>query len=81
MAAADDDAFRTRVDEAITDFVARQRQVLSDLGPDLEEFVDAAVDFVRGGKRLRPLFCRAGWLVAGGDPDDRRLDSAAAALG
>ena len=80
MAAADDDAFRTRVDEAITDFVARQRQVLSDLGPDLEEFVDAAVDFVRGGKRLRPLFCRAGWLVAGGDPDDRRLDHAAAAL-
>ena len=80
MTAADDDAFRTRVDEALTDFVARQRQVLSDLGPDLEEFVDAAVDFVRGGKRLRPLFCRAGWLVAGGDPDDRRLDSAAAAL-
>jgi geranylgeranyl diphosphate synthase type I len=77
---ADDDAFRTRVDAALTDFVAGQRQVLADLGPDLDEFVDAAVDFVRGGKRLRPLFCRAGWLVAGGDPDDPRLDHAAAAL-
>ncbi len=80
MTVADDDAFRTRVDAALTDFVARQRQVLADLGPDLDEFVDAAVEFVRGGKRLRPLFCRAGWLVAGGDPDDPRLDYAAAAL-
>jgi geranylgeranyl diphosphate synthase type I len=77
---ADDDAFRTRVDAALTDFVARQRHVLAELGPDLDEFVDAAIDFVRGGKRLRPLFCRAGWLVAGGDPDDPRLDHAAAAL-
>ncbi len=54
--------------------------MLVDLGPDLDEFVSAAVDFVRGGKRLRPLFCRAGWLVAGGDPNDARLVHAAAAL-
>ena len=80
MTAADDDAFRTRVDAALTDFVAQQRQVLSILGPDLDEFVDAAAGFIRGGKRLRPLFCRAGWLVAGGDPADPRLDHAAAAL-
>ena len=67
MTAADDDAFRTRVDAALTEFAAERRRVLSDLGPDLDEFIDAAIDFVRGGKRLRPLFCRAGWLVAGGD--------------
>ena len=80
MAAADDDAFRTRIDAALAEFVAGQRPLLADLGPDLDEFVDAAAGFVRGGKRLRPLFCRAGWLVAGGDPDDPRLDHAAAAL-
>jgi geranylgeranyl diphosphate synthase type I len=77
---AGDDAFRTRVDTALSEFVARQRVMLSDLGPDLDEFIDAATEFVRGGKRLRPLFCRAGWLVAGGDPDEPRLDHAAAAL-
>ena len=77
---ADDDAFRTRIDAALTEFSSRQREALSVLGPDLDEFIDAAVDFVRGGKRLRPLFCRAGWLVAGGDPTDPRLDHAAAAL-
>ena len=80
MTVAGDDAFRTRVDAALADFVARQRVLLSDLGPDLDGFIDAATDFVRGGKRLRPLFCRAGWLVAGGDPDEPRLDHAAAAL-
>ena len=80
MTAADHDAFRTRVDAALTEFAAERRRVLADLGPDLDEFIDAAIDFVRGGKRLRPLFCRAGWLVAGGDPDDSRLDHAAAAL-
>lgn len=80
MTAADDDAFRTRVDAALAEFVRQQRLVLADLGPDLDEFVDAAAEFVRGGKRLRPLFCRAGWLVAGGDPGDSRLDHAAASL-
>jgi geranylgeranyl diphosphate synthase, type I len=78
--AADDDAFRTRVDAALTQFASTRREVLADLGPDLDEFIDAATDFVRGGKRLRPLFCRAGWLVAGGDEHDARLDDAAAAL-
>ncbi|MFZ0141673.1 MAG: polyprenyl synthetase family protein [Aeromicrobium sp.] len=80
MTAADDDAFRTRVDAALSRFAAQRRLVLADLGPDLDGFIDAAVDFVRGGKRLRPLFCRAGWLVAGGDDHDPRLDDAAAAL-
>jgi geranylgeranyl diphosphate synthase type I len=80
VTAADDDAFRTRVDAALAEFAGQQRQVLADLGPDLDEFVNAAIDFVRGGKRLRPLFCRAGWLVAGGDASDPRLDHAAAAL-
>jgi geranylgeranyl diphosphate synthase type I len=80
VATADDDAFRTRVDAALTAFVERQRAVLADLGPELRPFLDAAHEFVRGGKRLRPLFCRAGWLVAGGPDDEPGLDQAAAAL-
>lgn len=79
-ARADDPAFRTRVDQALADFVAGQRIILSPLGPDLDEFADAALGFVQGGKRLRPQFCYAGWLVAGGDPDDARLVTAAASL-
>ncbi|MCW2749747.1 MAG: polyprenyl synthetase [Aeromicrobium sp.] len=79
-ARANDPEFRTRVDQALTDFVAGQRAILSPLGPDLDDFADAALEFVQGGKRLRPQFCYAGWLVAGGTPDDPRLVVAAASL-
>ncbi len=54
--------------------------VLADLGPDLEAFADSALGFVVGGKRLRPQFCFAGWLIAGGDPDDADFVTAAASL-
>jgi geranylgeranyl diphosphate synthase type I len=77
---ADDPEFRTRVDQALSDFVAGQRMILSPLGRDLDDFADAALRFVQGGKRLRPQFCYAGWLVAGGGPDDPRLVVAAASL-
>ncbi|KAA1378826.1 polyprenyl synthetase family protein [Aeromicrobium fastidiosum] len=50
------------------------------MGPDLDELADAAVSFVAGGKRLRPQFCFAGWLVAGGRADDPAIVPAAAAL-
>jgi geranylgeranyl diphosphate synthase type I len=77
---ADDPEFRARIDHILTDFVEGQRAVLAGLGPDLDEFADAAIDFVGGGKRLRPQFCYAGWLVAGGDPGDPRIAVAAASL-
>ena len=59
------------VDAALsTSFVAGQRRRRSPSSdPDLGELADAAIGFVAGGKRLRPQFCCAGWLVAGGDPD------------
>jgi geranylgeranyl diphosphate synthase type I len=79
-ARADDPEFRTRVDQALSDFVAGQRMILSPLGPDLDDFADAALVFVQGGKRLRPQFCYAGWLLAGGDPGDPRVVVAAASL-
>ncbi len=50
------------------------------MGPDLDVLADAAIAFVGGGKRLRPQFCFAGWVVAGGDPDEPAVVPAAAAL-
>ena len=79
-ARADDPLFRKRVDQALVSFVDSRRAVLTAVGPELEPFVDAAAGFVVGGKRLRPQLCLAGWLVAGGDPDDAGLDIAAAAF-
>ncbi|MBB5937739.1 polyprenyl synthetase family protein [Streptomyces zagrosensis] len=43
--------------------------------------VDSVGQLVRaGGKRLRPSFCAAGFLAAGGDPTDARVVEAAAAV-
>ncbi|HUS20748.1 MAG TPA: polyprenyl synthetase family protein [Aeromicrobium sp.] len=75
-----DEAFRTRVDAALASFAAAKRAELHAISPDLATFADAAIDFIAGGKRLRPLFCRAGWLVGGGDPDVQAFDDAAASL-
>ena len=72
--------FRTQIDEQLSSFVAAQRTRLAELGPDLVPFIDAAADFVSGGKRLRPEFCHAGWLVAGGDPADPGIIAASAAF-
>jgi geranylgeranyl diphosphate synthase type I len=74
------DAYRTRIDAALAEFASDKRSELIEISADLTEFVDAAIEFVAGGKRLRPLFCRAGWLVAGGDPDVVAFDHAAASL-
>lgn len=72
--------FRTLVDRQLSSFVAAQRVRLAELGADLIPFIDAAEEFVAGGKRLRPAFCHAGWLVAGGDPADPGIIAAAAAF-
>jgi geranylgeranyl diphosphate synthase type I len=77
---ADDPEFRTRIDHTLESFVGHQRVLFADLGPDLDNLANAAIGFVAGGKRLRPQFCYAGWLVAGGDPDEPGIVTAAAAL-
>lgn len=74
------DTFRDGVSRALREFVDARRADLAELGSPLAGFLDAALDFVDGGKRLRPIFCLAGWRVAGGDPDDPRAVTAAAAL-
>ncbi len=77
---AADEVFRTRVDAALARFADAKRAELEAISPDLATFADAAIDFIAGGKRLRPLFCRAGWIVAGGDADLPAFDGAAASL-
>ena len=72
--------FRDSVQVALHTFAADRRRDLAGLGPEVEPFLDAALDFVAGGKHLRPAFCRAGWLVAGGDPAEERVVTAAASL-
>lgn len=77
---ADDADFETLVGHTLARFVDRQREVFEAMGPDIGELADAALSFVAGGKRLRPRFCFAGWLVAGGDPQEGGIVSAAASL-
>jgi geranylgeranyl diphosphate synthase type I len=80
MTVTADEAYRVRIDATLAEFAAHKRTELADVSGDLADLVDAAADFVAGGKRLRALFCRAGWLVAGGDPDLANFDHAAASL-
>ncbi|MFT4299012.1 MAG: polyprenyl synthetase family protein [Aeromicrobium sp.] len=59
------------VDAALADFVARQRSRWAGVHADVADFLDAAVNFIADGKRIRPLFCLAGWRAATGrDPED-----------
>lgn len=61
---------RRRVQHILDGFLADQRDVLAEIGPELEALVAAAADLLRGGKRLRPAFCYWGWRGAGcGDAD------------
>lgn len=77
---ADIEVFRTRVGTRLTEFVTDQANRLDELGPHLTSLLAAANDAVRGGKRLRAAFCYWGWRAAGGDPEDDRIVTAAAAV-
>jgi geranylgeranyl diphosphate synthase, type I len=77
---ADIEVFRRRVGTRLTEFVTDQASRLSELGPHLTSLLGAANDAVRGGKRLRAAFCYWGWRAGGGDRDDDRIVTAAAAV-
>jgi geranylgeranyl diphosphate synthase type I len=63
---------RSRVDEALTEFLAGQRVRLLAIDPALAEICDAAETFVLGGgKRLRPAFAYWGYRGAGGLDSDQ----------
>lgn len=73
-------AVRSRVDQALYDFLdAKTRHAK---GHSLPLDVPAAMrDFLAaGGKRLRPLLCMLGWHAAGGHGDDTAVIRTAAAL-
>ena len=48
--------------------------------PGLPPLIEVVRDFQAGGKRLRPLFCCAGFAAAGGDPRSEVVLGVAAAL-
>lgn len=52
------------IDTALAEFVERQRTRWTGVHPDLDGLIDAAADFIADGKRMRPLFCLAGWRAA-----------------
>ena len=54
------------IDTALAEFLQRQRARWTDVHPDIDGLIDAAADFVADGKRMRPLFCLAGWRAATG---------------
>ena len=71
-------ALRARVEHELTTEVARQRDRLTPLGPDVVPLVDAIEDLLAGGKRLRAAFCDWGYRAFGGTHAEGVLTVAAA---
>jgi geranylgeranyl diphosphate synthase type I len=57
----DDTRFRDEVQAVLDAFVAEQATAMTELGPDAARLSDAAASAVRGGKRLRAMFCHVGF--------------------
>lgn len=72
------DRVRDQVNETLARFMARQRALATEIAGELLPAMDALVDAVAGGKRLRAAFCYWGWRGAGGDGGDGILTAAAA---
>lgn len=66
----DDAGFVGRVDAHLAGLVATQRSRWARVDPALDPWLAEAERLVlSGGKRLRPRFCKWGWIAAGGNPD------------
>ncbi|MFF4570356.1 polyprenyl synthetase family protein [Streptomyces sp. NPDC001410] len=75
------DELLNRVELRLRNFLDEERRVWKSRNPDSVELVDCVARMVgSGGKRLRPAFCVAGYLAAGGDPDSEEIVDVAAAL-
>jgi geranylgeranyl diphosphate synthase type I len=71
-----------RVERRIRDFLAAERRLRCEVDARASVPIDALAELIgSGGKRVRPSFCVAGYLAAGGDPNaDDRVVAAGAAL-
>lgn len=69
-----------RVERRLAELLEEERQIWKERNPEAVELVDCVAGMVSsGGKRLRPGFCVAAYLAAGGDPKrDTAVDAAAA---
>src|ERR1039457_1848271 len=67
-----------QVEQALKDFLQRQRPVLLGASDELLPGLDALSALLAGGKRLRPAFCYWGWRGAGGEDCPQILTAAAA---
>ncbi|MER0246444.1 polyprenyl synthetase family protein [Streptomyces sp. HSW2009] len=75
------DRMLARVEERLAALLAQERAYWTGQNPDALELVDCVGTMVEsGGKRLRPAFCIAAYLAAGGDPASQVAVDAAAAL-
>ena len=74
----DADDLRPRVQKAVDDFIATQREILDGVSDDLDPLVESVSDLLSGGKRLRPAFCWWGYRGAGGADTEEALRAAAA---
>jgi len=68
------------IDAELADFLSARRGLLATVGVETDALAEEAAQAVAGGKRLRALFCLAGWQAAGGHPADTRAWRSAAAL-
>jgi geranylgeranyl diphosphate synthase type I len=75
----DAEDLRARVHKVIDGFLQRQQPILRGISEDLGPVVDALVELLHGGKRLRPAFCYWGWRGAGGG-DGEEIVTAATSL-
>ncbi|MEJ3750153.1 polyprenyl synthetase family protein [Actinomycetes bacterium KLBMP 9797] len=74
----DADRVRTAVDGVLHAFLDTKAARAPD--PCIPPLVDVIREFLAGGKRLRPMFCYAGWTMAGGDPASKAIVQAGAGL-
>ncbi|MDN3353226.1 polyprenyl synthetase family protein [Actinomadura sp. DC4] len=70
-----------RVETRLHDFLAAERELRTRVDARAAAPIDALTALIdSGGKRIRPAFCVAGYLAAGGDPASEDIVAAASAL-
>lgn len=68
---------RVRVQKSLNDVLAHQMTLLDSVSDDLAVLSDSLVEFLSGGKRLRPAFAYWGWRGAGGADCEEAVHAAA----